>query len=87
MRDMFKVRSARALPRSCAVEPSPARCVPRGRHLPPPPWPACHLAPHRMPSSRLGRAQTPCPTPTSCSFVARGRAPRPSPPLVMARAG
>ena len=28
---------------------------------------------------RLDRAQTPCPTPTSCSAVARGRAIRPSP--------
>ena len=38
----------------------------------------------RMPSVRLGRAKTPCPTPTSCSRAARGRAPRPSP---IARAG
>eukprot|EP00964_Phaeocystis_antarctica_P099397 scaffold65249_cov48-Phaeocystis_antarctica.AAC.1 len=37
-----------------------------------------------MPSLRLGRAQTPCPTPTSCSSVVRGRATRPSP---IARAG
>eukprot|EP00964_Phaeocystis_antarctica_P092954 scaffold59881_cov48-Phaeocystis_antarctica.AAC.4 len=40
-----------------------------------------------MPFLRLGRPQTPCPTPTSCPFVARGRAPRPSPLLAMARAG
>ena len=33
----------------------------------------------------LGRAQTPCPPPTSCSSVAHGRKPRPSPPLAMAR--
>eukprot|EP00964_Phaeocystis_antarctica_P107493 scaffold72198_cov60-Phaeocystis_antarctica.AAC.4 len=46
-----------------------------------------HHAPHRTPSLRLGRAQTPCPTPTSCSSVARGRAPRPSPLLATARAG
>ena len=45
-----------------------------------------HRASH-VPSFRLGRTQTPCPTPTSCSSVARGRAPRPSPPLAMARAG
>eukprot|EP00964_Phaeocystis_antarctica_P149892 scaffold117165_cov54-Phaeocystis_antarctica.AAC.1 len=38
-----------------------------------------------MPSLRLGRTQTPCPTPTSCSSVAHGRATRPS--LSMARAG
>ena len=35
----------------------------------------------------LGRAQTPCPPPTSCSSVARGRAPRPSSPLAITRAG
>ena len=55
-----------------------------------PPPASCSLPPvaHRLTSSlRLGRAQTPCPTPTSCSFVARGRAPRPSPLLAMARAG
>eukprot|EP00964_Phaeocystis_antarctica_P099931 scaffold65681_cov57-Phaeocystis_antarctica.AAC.2 len=104
-----------------AAEPSPARCVHRGRLPPPvsrpapctasyalpanlqssplpctllaPPWPAAsrplgpQLLPHRMPSLRLGRAQTPCPTPTSYSSVARGRAPRPLPLLAMARAG
>ena len=47
-----------------------------------------HLAPALyMPSFRLGRTHPPCPMPTSCSFVARGRAPRPLPPLAMARAG
>ena len=40
-----------------------------------------------VPSLRLGRAQAPCPPPTSCSSVAHGRAPRPSPVLAMARAG
>ena len=43
------------------------------------PPPGSHLTPHRMPSFRLGRTHPPCPTPTSCSSVARGRAPRPSP--------
>eukprot|EP00964_Phaeocystis_antarctica_P111735 scaffold76028_cov43-Phaeocystis_antarctica.AAC.1 len=48
--------------------------------------PGPHHSPHRMPSFRLGRAR-PCPPPTSCSSVARERAPRPSPLLAMARAG
>ena len=39
------------------------------------------------PSLRLGRTQSPCPPPTRCSSVARGRAPPPSPPLAMARTG
>ena len=47
------------------------------------------------PSLRLGRAQTPCPPPTSCSSAARGRATSPSAPpcrpgtaaLAMAGAG
>ena len=40
-----------------------------------------------MPSFRLGSTHPPCPMPTSCSFVAHGRAPRPLPPLAMARTG
>jgi hypothetical protein len=64
---------------------------------------ACHLRRHcptlfrlpartsppivRVPLPTLGRTQTPCRTRTSCSSVARGRAPRPLPQLVMARAG
>ena len=83
-----------------AVEPSPARCSHCGR---PPLPASRHVylapcAPHRVPRtvcpshrvpllSTLGRMQPICPTPTSCSSVARGRAPRPSPPLAMARAG
>eukprot|EP00964_Phaeocystis_antarctica_P155967 scaffold125415_cov48-Phaeocystis_antarctica.AAC.4 len=51
---------------------------------PAPPPLGLHFAPQRMPALRLGRAQTPCPPPTSCSSVAHGRAPRPSP---LARAG
>ena len=46
-------------------------------------WPRIICAP---PSTRH-RAQAPCPPPTSCSSVAHGRAPRPSPVLAMARAG
>eukprot|EP00964_Phaeocystis_antarctica_P039602 scaffold22650_cov55-Phaeocystis_antarctica.AAC.3 len=54
---------------------------------PRPPAPGPYLAPHRTPCFLLGSTQTPCPTPTSCSSVARGRAPRPSPLLATARAG
>ena len=53
---------------------------------PPASRPASRPASH-MPPFRLGRAQTPCPTPTSCRFVAHGRATRPSPLLAMPRAG
>eukprot|EP00964_Phaeocystis_antarctica_P061637 scaffold36844_cov58-Phaeocystis_antarctica.AAC.3 len=82
MYNMFYVRSSPCPAPQSAVEPCPARCVPRRR--PPPPAFSPQTAPHYMPSLRLGRAQTPCPTPTSCSSGARGRAPRSSP---MARAG
>ena len=83
MQRLFYVRSfPRALPRICSralpctlrASPSPAASRLPGHTFPP----------QHMPSLRLGRAQTPCPTPTSCSSVARGRAPRPSP---TARAG
>eukprot|EP00964_Phaeocystis_antarctica_P111983 scaffold76209_cov58-Phaeocystis_antarctica.AAC.1 len=54
--------------------------------------------PSRLPSRRAPRpasyallltcrAHPPCPTPTSCSSVAHGRATRPLPQLAMARAG
>jgi len=62
-------------PQSPAAFRLPARSSPRT---------ACPFIP-RMPSSRLGRTQTPCPTPTSGSSVARGRAPPPSSPLAMTR--
>ena len=70
-----------------AVELSPARCVHRGR--PPPPasrYSAPLPAPYAL-LSTLGRAQAPCPLPTSYSYAAHGRATRPSPLLAMARAG
>eukprot|EP00964_Phaeocystis_antarctica_P068808 scaffold41714_cov51-Phaeocystis_antarctica.AAC.2 len=78
---MFRVRSSPCPARQSAVEPS----LPHSAAASRPPGP--HLAPHHMPSLRLGRAQTPCPTPTSCSSVASGRAPRPLPLLATARAG
>merc|ERR1712153_244435 len=49
-------------------------------------WPA-HLAPYHLPSYRLGRTRPPCPPPTSCSSVAHGRAPRPSPLPATTRPG
>ena len=83
MAHMFHVRSSPCPAPN--LQPSPLSCT-----LLAPPSPAAsrppgpHLAPHHMPSLRLGSTQTPCPTPISCSSVARGRAPRPSP---TARAG
>ena len=84
MRQMFYVRSS-----PCAapnLQPSPFPCALRASRSPaalPPsratPRPASYA------SLRLGRPQTPCPTPTSCSSVARGWAPRPS-TLVLALA-
>ena len=46
----------------------PARCLRRRR-----PTPDCHLPPHDVPI-RLGRMRTRCPTQTSSSSVAHGRA-------------
>ena len=74
------------------LTPSFVRVAPRAcrrcRLVPSLPPPGTHLAPHyTRPPFDSGRAQTPCPPPTSCSSAARGRAPRPSPPLAMARAG
>ena len=63
---------------------APHRTPPSPQTLPPP---GPHLALPRMSSFRLGRTHPPCPPPTSCSSVAHGRAPRPSPPLAMTRAG
>jgi hypothetical protein len=74
-----------ALSRAFPVHAACAAAAPR-HALPPPglhPWPPDV----RAPLLTLGRAQTLCPPPTSCSSAARGRAPRPSPPLAMARAG
>jgi len=86
MSDMFYVRSARALAPSLGSGPPRARRF-RCRHTAPtalsPPGP--HLALHRMPSLRLSRTR-PCPTQTSCSSVARGRATR-TIPVIMARTG
>eukprot|EP00964_Phaeocystis_antarctica_P100998 scaffold66525_cov60-Phaeocystis_antarctica.AAC.1 len=85
MAGMFNVRSS-PRPRAPNLQSSPlpcARYLRRGH----PPTPATPPIPQRMPSLRLGRPETPCPTPTSCSSVVRGRAPRPSPPLATARAG
>jgi len=86
MYQMFNVRSARALgPQASSQAPCMQSLPPRIPSLPPP---GTHLAPHyTRPPFDSGRAQTPCPPPTSCSSAARGRAPRPSPPLAMARAG
>eukprot|EP00964_Phaeocystis_antarctica_P111814 scaffold76089_cov57-Phaeocystis_antarctica.AAC.1 len=82
---MFYVRSAPCpAPNLQSSPPLNAACPAVARRLSPP---GPNLAQHRMSSLRLGSSQTPCPTPTSCSSVARGRAPRPSPPLDMARAG
>eukprot|EP00964_Phaeocystis_antarctica_P093008 scaffold59922_cov49-Phaeocystis_antarctica.AAC.2 len=86
MAEMFFVRSSPCpAPDLQSSPPLHAACTAIACHLLQ--HPAPQLAPHRMPSLRLGRAETPCPPPTSCSSVARGRAPRPSPPLAMARAG
>jgi hypothetical protein len=71
---------SRAFPRACPLAPPLPQDVP----------PASQPAPSspsivRAPLSTLGRTQTPCPPPTSCSSAARGRAPPPSPPLDTAR--
>ena len=87
-RHVLRALRARAL----ASKPSvgPRVCTPSARaHTHPPP--SSRHAPrppsYALPLSTRGRAH-PCPTPTSCSSVARGRAPRPSPPLaIMNRAG
>ena len=89
MDSMFYVRSARA-PRSplpSVLNPTLKRAAraAAASHALPPPDP--HLAPHRLPSLQRGRTQTPCPMPTSCSSVARGSAPLPSPLLAMDAAG
>eukprot|EP00964_Phaeocystis_antarctica_P028545 scaffold16104_cov47-Phaeocystis_antarctica.AAC.4 len=90
MNGMFYVRSSpRPAPNLQSSPPLHAACPAVEPPPPAPPaWPAPCPAPYAL-LSTLGmpRKQTPCPTPTSCSFVARGRAPRPSPPLDMARAG
>ena len=82
MQSMFYVRSSPCPAPN--LHSSPPICgAPR---LSPPSGP--QLARHRMlPSLRPGRTRNLCPPPTSCSSAARGRAPRPSPPLDMARAG
>ena len=51
------------------------------------PPPGTHLAPITRPPFDSGSTHPPCPPRTSCSSAARGRAPRPSPSLAMARAG
>eukprot|EP00964_Phaeocystis_antarctica_P102342 scaffold67699_cov63-Phaeocystis_antarctica.AAC.2 len=83
---MFVVRSS---PRPAPnLQSSPAPCTLSASRSPAAfPSPGHTFPPQHMPSLRLGRPQTPCPTPTSCSSVARGRAPRPSPLLATARAG
>ena len=84
---MFYVRSEPALPPSIQSGPPRARAAcaaaaPRpGASRPTP------LALHHMPSFRLGRKQTPCPTPTSWRSVAHGRVTWPLPLLAMTRAG
>eukprot|EP00964_Phaeocystis_antarctica_P117892 scaffold81738_cov52-Phaeocystis_antarctica.AAC.1 len=85
MGNIFYVRSSpRPAPNLQSSPPLHAACAAVARRLSPP---DPQLAPHRMPSLRLGSSQTPCPTPefrvysslaTSCSSVARGRATRPS---------
>ena len=79
--------------RACPVAPHRLQSGPTSIHMPlapPPPTssrrPSPRLAP-RTTYALLGREQTPCPPPTSCSSVAPGRAPQPFPPLAMARAG
>ena len=74
MSHMFRVRSVACPQLGTLHAAAAASCIP------------AHSSP-RMPScssyETLGRAQTPCPTPTNCSSVAPGRAS----PLAMARAG
>eukprot|EP00964_Phaeocystis_antarctica_P028700 scaffold16196_cov48-Phaeocystis_antarctica.AAC.1 len=84
----------RALRRAChaptALQSGPLRVRATCARRCPTPSPAfrpAHLARHRTPLFRLGRAHPPCPPPTSCSSVAHGRAPRPSPLLAMTRGG
>eukprot|EP00964_Phaeocystis_antarctica_P108859 scaffold73351_cov48-Phaeocystis_antarctica.AAC.4 len=57
MRDMFNVRSARVLAPSLQSGLFPRACRLRHRHPTPSRFPDPHLAPHRMPSFRLGRAR------------------------------
>jgi len=64
----------------CMPTLPPCTLSPASRHAPRPPL-------YTRPPFDSGRTQTPCPPPTSCSSAARGWAPRPSPPLAMARAG
>ena len=78
MQHMFYVRSARALAPSLQSGPTHA-CRLRRRRPTPPRLPTRISPPIACPPFRLGRTRTPCPTPTSCLSVARGRAPRPSP--------
>ena len=89
MRYIFDVRCSPApAPSACSLSPSTLHrlhpdcaCIPAGC--------GSSVTPHipRTPSVRLGRTQTRCPTPTSCSSAVRGRAPPPSPPLAMTRVG
>ena len=88
MRFMFRVRSARALgPQALSWAPSvhadAAASYPLSRLPARTPRPPLYTRPPFDSRS----TQTNCPPPTSWSSAARGRAPRPSPPLAMARAG
>ena len=76
MSNMFKVRFARRARRLHQRRPTPSRAS----------WAAPRPTSHARFSTRH-RTQTPCPTLTSCSSVARWRAPRPLPLLVTAGAG
>ena len=70
MNGMFYVRSSPCPAPN--LQSSPLPCTLRASRSPaalPPSWATPRSAPH-MPSLRLGRPQTPCPTPTSCSSVA-----------------